>query len=170
MAPQQWLAHDLYAVLGVPDDITDEGLKHAYRGMVRRHHPDVNAGCPRSELKFKEVCAAYAVLSDRTSRTRYDRTRHWARHRAAAAGGRSRPAARPSAPGPDGGGSTATGPTAAAAGQARTADVPVTSGPGGTAAFAGWGPMAWAPGLWAFSVWTSAARTTKPGRSDPPPR
>jgi DnaJ-class molecular chaperone len=142
------LAEDFYAVLGVSDDITDEGLRHAYRGLARRHHPDLHAGCPRAERRFKEVCAAYAVLSDRTSRAHYDRL---LRRRSP---GRGRGASRR----PDDGQRPA-----AARSRDRTTDVQVTPGPGGTAALGGWAPMMWAPGLWAYSLWASTARTTTAG-------
>ncbi|MFZ0159563.1 MAG: DnaJ domain-containing protein, partial [Kineosporiaceae bacterium] len=76
MAAHNWLAKDFYAVLGVPHDSTEDSLKRAYRRLVRQHHPDTNAGCPVAEDRFKEVGAAYAVLSDRVRRAQYDRTRH----------------------------------------------------------------------------------------------
>lgn len=80
MAAQTWLTKDLYAVLGVPRDSTDDTLRRAYRKLARQHHPDTNSGCPRAERRFKEVGAAYAVLSNQARRARYDRTRSGVTH------------------------------------------------------------------------------------------
>ena len=66
---------DLYAVLGVSHDATDDEIKSAYRRLARELHPDVN-GDPRAERRFKEISAAYETLSDPSRRQRYDaRTR-----------------------------------------------------------------------------------------------
>src|SRR5438093_9834744 len=67
MAP----ARDLYEVLGVEGDASDEDIRKAYRRLARELHPDVNAE-PRSEERFKEVAGAYAILSDPEKRARYD--------------------------------------------------------------------------------------------------
>lgn len=62
---------DLYAVLGVSHDATDDEIKSAYRRLARELHPDVN-GDPGAERRFKEVSAAYETLSDPGRRQRYD--------------------------------------------------------------------------------------------------
>ena len=62
---------DLYAVLGVSHDATDDEIKSAYRRLARELHPDVN-GDPRAERRFKEISAAYETLSDPSRRQRYD--------------------------------------------------------------------------------------------------
>ncbi len=62
---------DLYAILGVSHDATDEEIKKAYRGLAREHHPDVS-GDPGSDDRFKEVAAAYEILSDPAKRRQYD--------------------------------------------------------------------------------------------------
>lgn len=64
---------DYYDTLGVPRDATPEAIKKAYRGLARKHHPDVNPGDKKAELKFKEVQQAYDVLSDAEKRALYDR-------------------------------------------------------------------------------------------------
>jgi curved DNA-binding protein len=64
---------DYYDVLGVSRDATPEQIKKAYRGLARRHHPDVNPGDKTAEVKFKEAQQAYDVLSDSEKRSLYDR-------------------------------------------------------------------------------------------------
>jgi molecular chaperone DnaJ len=63
---------DLYEVLGVSHEATDEDIKRAYRRLAREHHPDVNQADPEAEDRFKEVSAAYEVLSDPAKRRQYD--------------------------------------------------------------------------------------------------
>ena len=63
---------DYYKILGVPKKATEKEIKAAYRKLARKHHPDVNAGDPKAEAKFKEVGEAYEVLSDPDKRKRYD--------------------------------------------------------------------------------------------------
>lgn len=64
---------DYYQVLGVSKDSTEKELKHAYRKLARKHHPDVNPGDLGAEHKFKELNEAYEVLSDQDKRSKYDR-------------------------------------------------------------------------------------------------
>ncbi len=67
---------DYYEILGVPKDADDRTIKQAYRRLARRYHPDVNKDDPQAEAKFKEVSEAFAVLSDREKRAKYDRGGH----------------------------------------------------------------------------------------------
>jgi molecular chaperone DnaJ len=62
---------DLYAVLGVSREATPEEIKKAYRRLARELHPDVNRD-PEAEQRFKQVTAAYEVLSDPARRRQYD--------------------------------------------------------------------------------------------------
>lgn len=62
---------DYYEILGVPRDASDADIKKAYRKLARELHPDV-AG-PEGEERFKEVGAAYEVLSNPEKRAMFDR-------------------------------------------------------------------------------------------------
>ena len=63
---------DLYQVLGVPRDAKPDAIKKAYRRLARKYHPDVNPGDKASEEKFKEINAAFEILSDPQKRELYD--------------------------------------------------------------------------------------------------
>ena len=63
---------DLYEVLGVPKNATDNELKKAYRVLAKKYHPDANPGDAEAEAKFKEASEAYAILSDPQNRQKYD--------------------------------------------------------------------------------------------------
>jgi molecular chaperone DnaJ len=62
-----------YDLLGVKKDATDKDIKQAYRRLARKYHPDVNPGDKTAEAKFKEMNAAYEVLSDKEKRQKYDK-------------------------------------------------------------------------------------------------
>lgn len=66
---------DYYEILGVARDVTQDEIKRAYRKLVRKYHPDVNAGpdAAAAETKFKDVGEAYEVLQDPEKRAAYDR-------------------------------------------------------------------------------------------------
>ncbi len=63
---------DYYSILGVNRDASEREIKQAYRRLARKYHPDVNPGDKSAEAKFKEINAAYEVLSDKEKRQKYD--------------------------------------------------------------------------------------------------
>ncbi|MEZ4337302.1 MAG: J domain-containing protein [Sandaracinaceae bacterium] len=66
------MSEDLYAVLGVKPDATEDEIRRAYRKAARKHHPDVNPGDAGAEDRFKKLSAAYEVLSNPEKRALYD--------------------------------------------------------------------------------------------------
>jgi Ca-activated chloride channel family protein len=65
---------DYYAILGVPQSATDEEIKHVYRALARRFHPDSRTENTPTAM-FHEIQIAYAVLGDPHRRRAYDRRR-----------------------------------------------------------------------------------------------
>ena len=67
------VARNPYEVLGVKKDATEEEIRRVYRDLAKRYHPDLNPGNKQAEARFKEIAAAYDLLSDKEKRARYDR-------------------------------------------------------------------------------------------------
>lgn len=64
---------DPYEILGVKKDVSARDLQAAYRALAKKHHPDLNPGDKTAETKFKDISAAYDLLSDSEKRARFDR-------------------------------------------------------------------------------------------------
>jgi len=74
MASRLSLKDDLYDILGVPCDASDDDIKSAYKRQALRWHPDKNLGNVASAAeRFKEVSAAYQVLSNPQAREAYNK-------------------------------------------------------------------------------------------------
>jgi DnaJ-class molecular chaperone len=68
---------DLYATLGVSDQATQGEIDHAFRALLRRHHPDTRGNLDESrralaDTALQEAFAAYAVLGNPARRLAYD--------------------------------------------------------------------------------------------------
>lgn len=63
------MSKDLYSILGVEKNASEDEIKKAYRKLAHKHHPDKKGG---DEAKFKEINGAYQTLSDKQKRGQYD--------------------------------------------------------------------------------------------------
>lgn len=69
---------DLYAILGIAPGATQAEISHAYRALLRRHHPDTRDPADEtqnavSDAALQQVLAAYTVLGHPSRRADYDR-------------------------------------------------------------------------------------------------
>ena len=68
-------SHDLYAILGVSGDATNDQIRKAYRMLAMRHHPDRNPeNTALAETRFKNIQHAYETLIDPDRRAQYHET------------------------------------------------------------------------------------------------
>src|SRR5213082_414131 len=66
---------DYYELLGVGREAGEAEVKQAFRQLAREFHPDVS-DAPDAQERFREVVAAYEVLSNTETRNLYDRYGH----------------------------------------------------------------------------------------------
>ena len=65
--------NDPYVTLGVQRTGDAAAIRAAYRKLAKTHHPDLNPGKPEALERFKEISAAYELLSDTDKRGKFDR-------------------------------------------------------------------------------------------------
>jgi DnaJ-class molecular chaperone len=70
---EQAVSDDPYTILGVARDASPDVIRKNYRRLAKKLHPDLNPGNREAEQKFKEVTAAYDLVSDPEKRARFDR-------------------------------------------------------------------------------------------------
>lgn len=65
---------DYYKILELKTNkVSSEQIKNAYRLAVKKNHPDLNVQDKLAEEKIKDINEAYKVLSENTSKRKYDR-------------------------------------------------------------------------------------------------
>ncbi|UOR73024.1 DnaJ domain-containing protein [Helicobacter pylori] len=65
------MSKSLYQTLNVSENANQDEIKKSYRRLARKYHPDLNK-TKEAEEKFKEINAAYEILSDEEKRRQYD--------------------------------------------------------------------------------------------------
>lgn len=63
---------DLYEILGVSRDASDQEIRKAYLKLAHKYHPDKTGGDKAAEEKLKEINGAYDVLKNAEKRRQYD--------------------------------------------------------------------------------------------------
>lgn len=65
---------DYYRILNLEGPrVGADKIKIAYREQAKKYHPDSNVGKRNTEERFKDINEAYRVLSNTTSKKKYDR-------------------------------------------------------------------------------------------------
>jgi len=67
------MAKNPYDILGIKKMADDKEIKSSYRTLAKKYHPDLNPDNKQADEKFKEISAAYSLLSDKEKRAAYDR-------------------------------------------------------------------------------------------------
>ena len=62
-----------YEILGVSPKASDDDIQKAYRALAKKYHPDLHPEDRDAEERFKELSAAYSLVSDPEKRAQFDR-------------------------------------------------------------------------------------------------
>ena len=65
--------HDLYSVLGISPNATQQQIKEQYYSLSMRYHPDRNKGSQKAHQRFSEITEAYSILGQHDLRRKYDK-------------------------------------------------------------------------------------------------
>ncbi len=63
---------DPYQTLGVAKTATEDQIRKAYKKLAKKHHPDLNPGDKEAENRFKDISAAYTLLTDAEKKRAFD--------------------------------------------------------------------------------------------------
>ncbi|MCB1829755.1 MAG: J domain-containing protein, partial [Gammaproteobacteria bacterium] len=63
---------DFYSILGVPKNVSERGIKNAFRKLARKYHPDLNRDDPDTAMRFAELAEAYRILKSKEKRNEVD--------------------------------------------------------------------------------------------------
>jgi DnaJ-class molecular chaperone len=63
---------DYYKILEIERDASEEEIKHAYRRLAKKYHPDLNKTDPKAKEKFIELHEAYETLINPIKRKIYN--------------------------------------------------------------------------------------------------
>lgn len=64
---------NLYNILGVAPNASNDEIKKIYRSLAMRYHPDRN-DAPGADVRFKSITKAYEILSDPVKRDEYNQS------------------------------------------------------------------------------------------------
>ncbi|MBP2236611.1 DnaJ-class molecular chaperone [Sinorhizobium kostiense] len=67
------MSEDPYDILGIKRDAAQGEVQNAFRKLAKKLHPDLHPGDKSAEDRFKQISAAYQLLSDEEKRARFDR-------------------------------------------------------------------------------------------------
>lgn len=67
------MSWDPYAVLGLGRSANADEIRRAYRSLAKELHPDIRPGDKAAEERFKRATAAFNLLSEPATKTRFDR-------------------------------------------------------------------------------------------------
>ena len=65
-------SEDLYKILGIDHNATQEQIKSAYRKLSMIYHPDRNRNNPEATAKIQKINSTYEILGDEGRRKLYD--------------------------------------------------------------------------------------------------
>ena len=83
-------SRDLYKLLGISRESSQDDIRNAHRKLVRKYHPDVNPGSQAAEERFKKIQQAYEILSNPERKREYDRKLGTSSRRSSSGGPRKR--------------------------------------------------------------------------------
>ena len=67
------LFKDYYKILGFETNkVSIEQIKIGFREQAKKYHPDLNDGGTGAEERFKDIIEAYRILSNPSTRRKYD--------------------------------------------------------------------------------------------------